>query len=157
METELREEQRIAEITPRDAQRAGAVRVIVKEVTPFLSKVAFTLFTVASMAGAVVTGTGRRGADGDRGTATSAAWPTSPGTLLDNRHTPFAVGLIRAATRMRELPPGALLEIWSSDRFAPMEIPRWAERDGYKLIIRSRAGAWPHRYHVFVITKPITR
>ncbi|MGH8829244.1 MAG: sulfurtransferase TusA family protein [Jiangellaceae bacterium] len=146
METGQCEEQRIAELTPRDALRAGTPQVIVKEETSFLPKVAFTLITVASMAGSVFTGTG---------SGVTGVGLGSPGTLLDIRHTPRAIGLIRAATRMRELSPGALLEIWSRDHFAPMEIPLWAERDGYKVVIRSRAGAWPRRYHVFVITKPI--
>lgn len=86
----------------------------------------------------------------------SAAESTSSATLLDNRSTPCAIGLIRAATRMKEMSPGEMLEIWSRDHFAPMEISVWAERDGYKVITRSRAGTWPRRYHVFVVSKPIT-
>jgi TusA-related sulfurtransferase len=147
VETGQPEVQGLAELALRYTQRAGTRQVIPKE-TAFLPKVAFTLITVASMAGAVFTGTG---------SAETSVGLGAHGTLLDNRQTPRAVGLTRAATRMRELSPGALLEIWSRDHFAPMEIPLWAERDGYKVVIRSRAGAWPRRYHVFVITKPITR
>lgn len=72
-------------------------------------------------------------------------------TLLDNRATPCAVGLIRAATAMRTLPPGARLEVWSRDRFAPMEVPLWAERDGHTVLVHERAGSWPRRFWRFVV------
>jgi TusA-related sulfurtransferase len=74
-------------------------------------------------------------------------------TILDNRRTPCAVGLIRAARSMLDLAPGARLEIWSRDIFAPMEIPLWAERDGYRVESHSKAGVWPRRHHVFVISR----
>ncbi|MDN5797230.1 MAG: sulfurtransferase TusA family protein [Intrasporangium sp.] len=73
--------------------------------------------------------------------------------LLDNRKTPCAVGMIRAAQQIRDLAPGTVLEIWSRDRFAPMEIPLWAERDGHLAEDRGRAGTWPFRYFVFEVTK----
>lgn len=73
--------------------------------------------------------------------------------VLDNRRTPCAVGLIRAAQHMRDLAPGTILEIWSRDHFAPMEIPMWAERDGHVALDRGRAGAWPFRYFIFEVTK----
>ncbi len=73
--------------------------------------------------------------------------------LLDNRRTPCAVGLIRAAQQMRDLAPGTILEIWSRDHFAPMEVPLWAERDGHAVHERGRTGTWPFRYFVFEVTK----
>jgi tRNA 2-thiouridine synthesizing protein A len=74
--------------------------------------------------------------------------------LLDNRKSPCAVGLIKAARLMNTLPAGAVLEIWSTDRFAPTEISLWAERDGYELQSHTQRGSWPRRYHAFVVVKP---
>lgn len=74
-------------------------------------------------------------------------------SVLDNRRSPCAVGLIRAAKRMAALAPGSRLEIWSRDRFAPIEIPLWVERDGYRLLSSTRAGVWPRRYHVLVVER----
>jgi hypothetical protein len=45
-------------LTAAQAQRVQTLQVIVKEETPFLPRVAFTLITVASLAGAVFTGYG---------------------------------------------------------------------------------------------------
>ncbi|WP_277050922.1 sulfurtransferase TusA family protein [Ruania albidiflava] len=78
---------------------------------------------------------------------------TGERVLLDNRRTPCAVGLIRADETIGDLAPGTVLEIWSKDRFAPMEIPLWAERDGHRVHLRGRAGWWPLRYFVFEVTK----
>lgn len=78
---------------------------------------------------------------------------TGERVLLDNRRTPCAVGLIRADERIRQLAPGTVLEIWSKDRFAPMEIPLWAERDGHRVEVCGRAGLWPMRYFVFAVTR----
>lgn len=74
-------------------------------------------------------------------------------TLLDNRRSPCALGLIRAATEMAEMRPGDTLEILSRDLFAPREIPMWAKRDGYELRSHTRRGMWPRRYHVFVVAR----
>lgn len=74
--------------------------------------------------------------------------------LLDNRSAPCAVGLIKAARMMRELLPGDELEIWSRDRFAPMEIPLFAQRDGYLVEQCPNGGRWPVKHFVFVVTKP---
>lgn len=74
--------------------------------------------------------------------------------VLDNRSAPCAVGLIRAARLMRALPPGSMLEIWSRDRFAPMEVPLWAERDGYRVERQPDGGRWPLKHFVFIVTKP---
>lgn len=73
--------------------------------------------------------------------------------LLDNRRTACAVGLIKAARTMAELPVGTTLEIWSRDRFAPMEIPIWAERDGHEVRELGMQGHWGSRYFVFEVTK----
>lgn len=73
--------------------------------------------------------------------------------VLDNRRAPCAVGLIRAAQRMHDLPAGARLEIWSRDIFAPMEIPLWATHDGYRVESHTKAGWWPRRFHVFVVAR----
>lgn len=45
-------------LTTRDRERADTLTIIVKEETPFLPKVAFTLITLASMGGAFFTGRG---------------------------------------------------------------------------------------------------
>lgn len=74
-------------------------------------------------------------------------------TVLDNRRTPCAVGLIRAARAIRALPPGALLEIWTRDRVAPVEIPVWVERDGHEILRQERQGSWPGRYWVFEVRR----
>lgn len=74
--------------------------------------------------------------------------------LLDNRGTPCAVGLIRAAKTMQDLPDGTEMELLTKDRFAPMEVGLWVERDGYRLLRTERGGVWPFRYHRFVIEKP---
>lgn len=73
--------------------------------------------------------------------------------VLDNRKTACAVGLIKAARTMAELPVGSVLEVWSRDRFAPMEIPLWADRDGYRIEQLPDGGRWPLRYYIFRITK----
>ncbi|HET8614303.1 MAG TPA: hypothetical protein VFL94_02175 [Actinomycetales bacterium] len=46
------------DLTPAEAQRVQTLQVVVKEETPFLPRVAFTLITLASLAGAVFTGRG---------------------------------------------------------------------------------------------------
>lgn len=73
--------------------------------------------------------------------------------VLDNRRAPCAVGLIRAAHRIDELDPGTVLEIWSRDRFAPVEIPLWAEREGHLLLGRGTAGWWPRRHYRFAVQR----
>ncbi len=78
---------------------------------------------------------------------------TAGRVLLDNRSTPCAVGLIKAAQVIRGLAAGTVVEIWSRDRFAPMEIPLWAERDGHAVFMRGQEGRWPLRHYVFEVTK----
>ena len=72
-------------------------------------------------------------------------------TVLDNRSTPCAVGLIRAARRANEMEVGDVLEILSRDRFAPMEIPLWANTDGHLVASQERVGRWPRRHWRFRI------
>lgn len=59
-------------LSPDRLQRVANLQVIVKKETPFLPKVAFTLITLASMAGAVFTGTGL----GLTGVPLAARWLT---------------------------------------------------------------------------------
>lgn len=87
----------------------------------------------------------------------TATQPDPTRVLLDNRRTPCAVGLITAARRMAELPPGTILEIWSRDRFAPMEVPIWAERDGHHVVSQGRSGRWPLGHFVFEVRKDTQR
>ena len=77
----------------------------------------------------------------------------TPRVIQDNRATPCAVGLILAARRMAELPPGSVMEIWSRDRFAPVEIPIWAERDGHEVADLGPGGRWPRRYFRYEVVK----
>lgn len=78
--------------------------------------------------------------------------PVTPAvTVLDNRRTPCAVGLIRATGVMAKVPTGDVLEIHSRDRFAPVEIPLWARRSGHSEPTMSKAGSWPFRYWVFLV------
>ncbi|MBX3104456.1 MAG: sulfurtransferase TusA family protein [Cryobacterium sp.] len=70
-------------------------------------------------------------------------------TVLDNRQTPCAVGLIRADEAAATLKPGTPLQILTRDRFAQVEIPLWAERAGHSKPTISRAGFWPLRHFVF--------
>ena len=74
--------------------------------------------------------------------------------VLDNRSAPCAIGLIRAARLMADLPAGSVLDIWSRDRFAPMEVPLWAERDGYAAERLADIGRWPRKHMVFRVAKP---
>ncbi|HHU08951.1 MAG TPA: sulfurtransferase TusA family protein [Intrasporangiaceae bacterium] len=78
---------------------------------------------------------------------------TGERVLLDNRRIPCAVGLIKAARTIADLESGTVLEIWSRDRFAPMEIPIWAERDGHLATALGRRGRWPTGYYVFEVVK----
>lgn len=48
----------IERLSPRDGARVGTLQIIVKDETPFLPKVGFTLITLASLGGAVFTGLG---------------------------------------------------------------------------------------------------
>lgn len=73
--------------------------------------------------------------------------------LLDNRRAPCAVGLIKADRTMATLDPATVLEIWSRDRFAPMEISVWAARQGHHAQDLGRNGTWPRRYFVFEVRK----
>lgn len=73
--------------------------------------------------------------------------------LLDNRKTPCAVGLIKAARLMEELEPGTLLEIWSRDRFAPWEVRIWGEANGHSVEDLGWSGGWPSRHMVFEVLK----
>jgi len=84
---------------------------------------------------------------------TEVAEPVGERVLLDNRRTPCAVGLIKAARLMATLPAGTIMEIWSRDHFAPREIPMWAERDGHEVRDLGRHGAWPRRHFVFEVVK----
>ncbi|HRN28570.1 MAG TPA: sulfurtransferase TusA family protein [Terrimesophilobacter sp.] len=70
-------------------------------------------------------------------------------TVLDNRRIPCAIGLIRAEAAMAQLDAGSVLEIRTRDRFAPMEIPLWAQRGGHGEPIVHRVGLWPARYWTF--------
>lgn len=73
--------------------------------------------------------------------------------LMDNRRTPCAVGLIKAARTMAGLPSGTVMEIWSRDRFAPVEIPLWAAKDGHQVRDCGKQGPRGRRYFVFEVTK----
>lgn len=78
---------------------------------------------------------------------------TGTHVLLDNRSTPCAVGLIRAARAIRELETGSVLEIWTRDRVAPVEIPVWVARDGHQIVRQERVGRWPRGYFVFEVRR----
>ena len=78
----------------------------------------------------------------------TGAGPTRT-ALLDNRGTPCAVGLIRAARALRSLATGEVLEIWTRDRVAPVEIPAWVERDGHRLLHQGRTGGPLRGHYVF--------
>lgn len=72
-------------------------------------------------------------------------------TVLDNRRTPCAVGLIRATGVIAKVPSGEVLEIHTRDRFAPVEIPLWATRSGHSEPVVRKEGSWPFRYWVFSV------
>ncbi len=74
-------------------------------------------------------------------------------TLLDNRSVRCAVGIIRVARLLQDLPEGSLVEVWSRDRFAPFEIPIRVENDGHQVILQQRVGKWPRRYYRFLIRR----
>lgn len=72
-------------------------------------------------------------------------------TVLDNRRTPCAVGLIRATGVMASVPAGDILEIHTRDRFATVEIPLWATRSGHAEPTVRKEGSWPFGYWVFSV------
>lgn len=73
--------------------------------------------------------------------------------VLDNRRVPCATGLIRARRRMAGLAAGDVLEVHSRDRFAPFELPLWAERDGHEVLTVHRDGRWLRRTFRIAIRK----
>ncbi|MCC7128278.1 MAG: sulfurtransferase TusA family protein [Microbacteriaceae bacterium] len=78
-------------------------------------------------------------------------------SVLDNRRTPCAVGLIRADEVAAGLPAGSRLEILTKDRFAPIEIPLWASRSGHSAPEMRKAGRWPFGYMVFSLVVSATK
>lgn len=74
-------------------------------------------------------------------------------TVLDNRGVPCALGLLHIRDAMAGLAAGALLAVESVDRFAPVEIPLWAERHGHEVVDVQRSGRWPRRGHRFLLRK----
>lgn len=72
---------------------------------------------------------------------------------LDNRQASCALGLARVRQRMDQIAIGDLLEVTSRDRYAPFEIPAWAERAGHELVERRRSGRWWFVTHVVTIRK----
>lgn len=81
--------------------------------------------------------------------------PTTAG-VLDNRRVPCALGLIRLRQTMEQMAPGEKVVVLSRDRFAPIEIPLWAERAGHQLLAVERAGIWPTRVHRIRLRKAST-
>lgn len=81
----------------------------------------------------------------------ASATETPELTVLDNRRTPCAVGLIRATGVMAAVRQGGVLEIQTRDRFALVEIPLWANRSGHSEPDVRREGTWPFRYWVFSV------
>lgn len=88
------------------------------------------------------------GVESDDAAPDSAA---STVTVLDNRRTPCAIGLIRANEVMASVPVGGVLEILTRDHFASAEIPLWARRAGHSTPAVSRAGSWPRRYWIYSV------
>jgi len=76
---------------------------------------------------------------------------------LDNRGTSCALGLARVRQSMDRLAIGDVLEVTSRDRFAPYEIPTWAERAGHELVDRRRRGWGWFATHVITIRKGCER
>jgi tRNA 2-thiouridine synthesizing protein A len=74
-------------------------------------------------------------------------------TVLDNRATPCAVGLIRARERMTTLEPGERLVVLSHDRFAPVELPLWAERAGHDVLDVARDRRFVRTLHRITLRK----
>jgi TusA-related sulfurtransferase len=72
---------------------------------------------------------------------------------LDNRGVPCALGLLRVRDTMSDLSAGDTLVIESRDRFAPIEIPLWAERAGHRVLAVEATGRWPRRAHRITIRK----
>lgn len=67
--------------------------------------------------------------------------------VLDNRRVPCALGLILLRQTMDRMAPGEEVIVLSRDRFAPIEIPLWAERAGHQVLTVERVGVWPVRCH----------
>lgn len=83
----------------------------------------------------------------------SAPPRTERTTVLDNRATPCAVGLIRARERMETLQAGDRLVVLSHDRFAPVELPLWAERAGHDVLDVARDRRFVRALHRITLRK----
>lgn len=79
--------------------------------------------------------------------------PLPHDVVLDNRRVPCALGLIRLREAIDTVAPGDVVVVLSRDRFAPVEIPLWAERAGHELLAVERVGGWPRRSHRIAVRR----
>lgn len=95
----------------------------------------------------------------DRARTTTEAGPgpatsTEPdAVVLDNRGVPCATGLLRVRDTIAQLDDGQLLDVRSRDRFAPVEIPLWAERAGHEVISITSSRRWLRQTHRIVLRR----
>jgi tRNA 2-thiouridine synthesizing protein A len=65
--------------------------------------------------------------------------PAGP-EILDVRGLLCPIPVLRTAQRMRELPPGARLEVVGDDPAIVEDMPVWCERTGHPLVMLERNG-----------------
>lgn len=57
-----------------------------------------------------------------------------PRVTIDARGHAFADPLVEVIRQVRRLEPGETLEVLASDRLSRVQIPRWAEKAGHRIV-----------------------
>jgi tRNA 2-thiouridine synthesizing protein A len=67
-------------------------------------------------------------------TMTTAPTPARPGRLVDARGSFCPGPLMELIRAIREAPVGELITVLSSDRGSKVDIPKWVEKAGHRLV-----------------------
>lgn len=76
--------------------------------------------------------------------------PTDADRWLDARGLLCPLPVIRTQDAIRELTPGQVIEVWTSDPGAAYDIPAWCRVHGHQLILETETDDG-HRFRVEVI------
>lgn len=57
-----------------------------------------------------------------------------PRVTIDARDAAFAEPLVEVIRQVRRLRPGEVVEVLTSDRLSRLQIPRWAEKAGHRVV-----------------------